>query len=774
MGLLKLDIAGQAMDATNTPVPRAKRYIYAAGTDRLAPVFTDRGLTVQQTNPMTADENGEFGLCFLIDGDYRITIEAEQGQVLFQQDNVIVKSYFALGDGATFRSISQLRADFGLSYTKKSGRIPVAAGDTIMVAEGGHTYSVVGSNVSDPDIVTAGGINLRVVPSLGACDVRAFGAIGDGIADDHAAIQAALNAASRSGGGIVVLPVGTWRITDTLVIPRSTTLQGRSGAGGQRGGGTANHPVTIKYEGTYRAIQMGQDGDNCVNTTLDGFAIIAESTDANFRTFTAFYGYDLRSSQLRNLYVEGADKAYYFTGEGGAFAYVETHNLNAFDCNMGLETECPTPIGDVSPFMQANLFGIRNITNCDTGVRLGGGQQIHSRIDLRAAEIGACGIGIHVDGDDEGKRLTYQVDGQGWLEKNTNGNIVLDSGTIYVSGDITNNDNNVVGGIIQNGGRIIPLGRSSFDDYSIPFTGFTSNGLVRAFSLVDEGNNSFHCPISGARASIVGGGSKASGNTRFGDGVTGNGAGGGLRVYDTSFDWTGDWTLAVMIQTPSTADSVYHYIVKNSGPSFLELSARPGFLRVRTRDSGGAATSDDLGPTGDNPIRSPFWFILSYDSANTEFQLRAPSGKIVHSVVQPMPSGLTSGGYDQWAVNGGALSVQNTVDEIMLYDRVLTADEVMAIFELRTNAVGAIGRDPRQGIARRGTFSGTTDASGVLAIPHGLLDTPNSAFAQIVGNTTSVARVTSITATQIALEVQELSGQPLANTAIDVSWRAEI
>jgi copper chaperone CopZ len=47
-------------------------------------------------------------------------------------------------------------------------------------------------------------------------NVKDFGAIGNGIADDTAAIQAAINAVS--GGGEVSIPAGTFKITDTLSV----------------------------------------------------------------------------------------------------------------------------------------------------------------------------------------------------------------------------------------------------------------------------------------------------------------------------------------------------------------------------------------------------------------------------------------------------------------------------------------------------------------------------------------------------------------------------
>ncbi|MBS1853201.1 MAG: hypothetical protein JST79_20055 [Acidobacteria bacterium] len=56
--------------------------------------------------------------------------------------------------------------------------------------------------------------------------VRDFGGVGDSWHDDTPAFQAALKAAERNRGGVVLVPRGVYRITSTLSLPAKTTLRG--------------------------------------------------------------------------------------------------------------------------------------------------------------------------------------------------------------------------------------------------------------------------------------------------------------------------------------------------------------------------------------------------------------------------------------------------------------------------------------------------------------------------------------------------------------------
>ncbi len=99
-------------------------------------------------------------------------------------------------------------------------------------------------------------------------NVKDFGAIGDGVADDSTAIQAAMDAAATLGGGQVVFPVGIYKISTTLAIGNGTasvvstkagvTLigEGRPSTMGFFTGYTIPPPVQLVWAGPSGASSM--------------------------------------------------------------------------------------------------------------------------------------------------------------------------------------------------------------------------------------------------------------------------------------------------------------------------------------------------------------------------------------------------------------------------------------------------------------------------------------------------------------------------------------
>jgi hypothetical protein len=90
-----------------------------------------------------------------------------------------------------------------------------------------------GGTLADGAVDPCGPQNPAVVPlpviGSGSFDVTKYGAVGDGKTDDTKTIQAALDAATAAGGGVVDVPVGTF-LSGPIVVGSGTQLNLAPGA----------------------------------------------------------------------------------------------------------------------------------------------------------------------------------------------------------------------------------------------------------------------------------------------------------------------------------------------------------------------------------------------------------------------------------------------------------------------------------------------------------------------------------------------------------------
>lgn len=133
------------------------------------------------------------------------------------------------GDGAKFPVLGSddyfYATVVGSGGTSEIVRVTARVGDTMTVVraqEGTSSASFAAGSLFELRVTAA-----SVMDSVsGALSVLGFGAVGDGMTDDTAAIQAAINAASVAGA-VVFFPPGSYRVTDTLNITSSgVTLEG--------------------------------------------------------------------------------------------------------------------------------------------------------------------------------------------------------------------------------------------------------------------------------------------------------------------------------------------------------------------------------------------------------------------------------------------------------------------------------------------------------------------------------------------------------------------
>ncbi len=117
-------------------------------------------------------------------------------------------------------------------------------------------------------------------------NVLNFGAKGDGVTKDTAALQQALDACGEAGGGTVLLPDGVY-LTGSIILHANTTLQLASRASLLGSPDVADYPlVNVRWEGEFR----------------DGHRALVSATDAANVTITggAIFGPPITLGRLRN------------------------------------------------------------------------------------------------------------------------------------------------------------------------------------------------------------------------------------------------------------------------------------------------------------------------------------------------------------------------------------------------------------------------------------------------------------------------------------------
>jgi len=107
-----------------------------------------------------------------------------------------------------------------------------------------------------------------------ALNVLDFGAKGDGVTKDTAAIQTALDTCRTNGGGTVLLPPGVY-LTGSLILHANTTLQFEPRANLLGSPDIADYPVVnVRWEGEFREGHRALlSATDAANVTISGGAI---------------------------------------------------------------------------------------------------------------------------------------------------------------------------------------------------------------------------------------------------------------------------------------------------------------------------------------------------------------------------------------------------------------------------------------------------------------------------------------------------------------------
>jgi hypothetical protein len=276
----------QFLDANGNPLAGGKVYTYAAGTTTPLATYTDESGSTPNTNPVILDSRGEAAIWLGV-ASYKLKLTTSADVEIWTVDNIISANAEVLADLA-------------------------ASGGSALV---GFLQSGTGA------VATTVQAKLRETVS-----VKDFGAVGDGVTNDSAALQAAIDAVPA--GGKLYIPKGTYLFSTGLTRSSAITIQGdgASGSGGSR----------LKYTGSGNAFTYTGGGSSTGGRFYD---FLIEGTAAannglyiynafNNILFSGVYVTDFSKSGANAVYLEDAwDVCFY----GCYFR----SSYNAVKCDIG-------------------------------------------------------------------------------------------------------------------------------------------------------------------------------------------------------------------------------------------------------------------------------------------------------------------------------------------------------------------------------------------------------------------------------------------------------
>lgn len=284
----------QYFDANGNPLAGGFVYYYIPGTTTFKNTYQDAGLTILNTNPIILDSAGE--AIIYGSGSYRQIVTDVNGNLIWDQTTV---SPITL-------------TDVGSVYSASNGS------------------SLIGYNEGGTGSVT------RTVQSKlqESVSVKDFGAVGDGVTDDTAAIQAAANYVDSNDRSLY-LPSGQYRITSTITFQKPPQIVGEKYSPPVVGNDTAGNPYTLKGSVILSEVSSGyaiiiNPAANSIyirGVYLADFHVLAKSGGST--------GYGIAISNcgwqgyVRNLTIEG------FAGQGLALNQVQDslfENLEILRC----------------------------------------------------------------------------------------------------------------------------------------------------------------------------------------------------------------------------------------------------------------------------------------------------------------------------------------------------------------------------------------------------------------------------------------------------------
>jgi len=226
-------------------------YTYTPGTTNNKTTYQEQAGTTPHTNPIVLDGNGEAVIWW--DGSYDLRLEDANGVLQWTLDDYGVGEEDIISDSLTtvaitatgrvvlsgdvlINAVASIIALKAVVAPASSGMLINLLGYSSASDGGGGVFRWDSSDLSTevaadlqngiyvpPNSDTTGATGAWVRHDLREIDFRWFGAVGDGVADDSVALQAAVdNAASHKQS--IVQNGGTYGITTAITIPADVSI----------------------------------------------------------------------------------------------------------------------------------------------------------------------------------------------------------------------------------------------------------------------------------------------------------------------------------------------------------------------------------------------------------------------------------------------------------------------------------------------------------------------------------------------------------------------
>jgi hypothetical protein len=274
-----------------------------------------------------------------------------------------------------------------------------AGGDPTMVEVAGATDPSLRSDLADPAAGASlvgylpagtGAVATNVESKLReSVSVKDFGAVGDGVTDDTAAIQAAIAAVKNDGGGTVFFPFGTFLCSSKLIVPSGVEL-----LGSERTETDATRDACVIYTGSDACIEVNK-------TTGASYQHMTRIRNLSIKYTGVVVGVDGIRQQLSSVSLENM-RIFNFTGDGlnAQTCIFSTYiNLRVLGCTgAGIRLASADPIfpGGQATFINPQVF------KCGYGLHLENyqsvmvqGGTIASNTSQQVRVLGCTQIGVY-------------------------------------------------------------------------------------------------------------------------------------------------------------------------------------------------------------------------------------------------------------------------------------------------------------------------------------------------------------------------------------------